>query len=281
MIIQIKILNQETNQELPVNVEEITTVGRLLQKLITEKFIDANKPYYLESLLGNILSPLTAFRDIKERSFRLIQDMPPAPCAFSQLGIFVIDGSLSMRQGSISTGELPVEAVNHALQKTIIRFQQSKKRNCFSFAVIAFGDNAKVILKPESVASINQKLTFTATDYFNNGAGSDTTNISSGLSLAAELVENFFKNKTSGIIHRVVVVILTDGMCHHEQKTRMAASTLKQMPELTICACHLETGANEKEAITLLKDISNNYETVYDEETIRGFFEHSILSKRG
>ncbi|MEZ4894690.1 MAG: hypothetical protein R2778_16965 [Saprospiraceae bacterium] len=51
--------------------------------------------------------------------------------------------------------------------------------------------------------------------FFDNGIGSSSTNIASGLDEALKIANEFFANKESSVPHKVAIVVLTDGMCHH------------------------------------------------------------------
>lgn len=274
-MITIQVHIKESGKNITVGVEESMSIMVFMQQLRNKELIDVFKPYYLKTKAGTIYPPSTLFRNISEKEFVLVQDIPPQPPSFYQLGIFVLDGSASMVFGKTKANEQPSIAVDGAMKKVIEFFKKSSKHECFSFAAVAFGDNAKTILSPQTVSSIDETRSFVATEVFNNGEGSKTTNISAGLALASELAKDFFQNKKGNLIHRVVVILLTDGMCHHEKQTRETAALLKGIGSLEICSCHLETDVLEPGAETLLKEISNQYETVYSESTIRNFFINS------
>jgi len=273
-MLTVQVFNKESGKKIVIGVDETTTILAFMQQLRNKGLIDINKPYYLTTADGTFCAPAASFQQLREREFDIYQGILRLP-TFLQLGIFVIDGSGSMLEGTVAGHSLPSHAVNDAMKKTILNFKNSSKRECFSFSVVAFGDEARVILTPQKVEDINAAQSFIATDLFNDKKGSESTNIASGLAIAVEQAKYFLANKKGNLIHRVVVVVLTDGMCHHEEETRSLADQLKLIPNLEICSCHFETGVNETGAVNLLKDISHNYETVYDEETIRDFFIHS------
>jgi uncharacterized protein YegL len=207
------------------------------------------------------------------------------PSAFHQLGIFVIDGSGSMT-GKTSGSLTKADAVNMAVKETLSRFKASRKKDCFSFAVVAFGDQAKTIAPTQKGSEIDDYADYNPLQYFDNGTGSSSTNISSGLSEALKIGNDFFSNKTSSVPHKVAIVVLSDGMCHQEQRTREVAGQLKQNPNIQIfCCCLEELGQSLPEAEALLKEVASNpitgYKTVYDKEAIRGFFVNSITAATG
>lgn len=272
---EIFVLNQETSKKMKIEVEDGMMIQTLMQTFRTKGLIDVSSPYHLKShsINGEIYPAKTMFRDIKEKEFILVSGPPPPSPAFLQLGIFVIDGSGSMTEGTVSDGILqPNTAVDQAMKSLILHFQKSSKNECFSFSAVAFGDTAHIMLTPTKVKDISPSKSFLATNYFNGGNGSLSTNISSGLIVAEELAQKFLDNKRGGLIHEVVIVVLTDGICHHQAETRAVAARLKQILNVKLFSCHLETGLSKAVAVTLLKDISNKYETVYNEATIRDFF---------
>ncbi len=274
MAIAIKLYNKETGKKIEIGVGETTTVQACMQQLRTKGLIDENKAYYLTTVSGDFCDSGSTFFQLKGKEFYIIQGVYKLP-TFLQLGIFVLDGSGSMKTGVVGGNKMPCQAVDEAMKSTIEFFKKSSKKECFSFSVVAFGDNARVVLKPQKVEEIDSSQSFIATEIFNGGKGSTRTNIASGLAIAEEQARQFFANKKGNLIHKVVVIVLSDGMCHYEENTRLIAGQLKQIPNLNICSCHLETGTNEPSAVALLKEISNHYETVYNEATIRKFFVES------
>ena len=267
--------NSVTGKKITIAIDENMKIQSFLQELRNLGEIDIGKPYYLKTVKGIIPSPGSIFREINEKEFILIQDAPPPAKAFNQLGIFVIDGSASMKEGVVKGNILSSDAVNLAMQNTIKLFQDSRKRACYSFAIVAFGDTGKTILNPSNIIDIDANQHFDPTLSFKNGLGSESTNIAAGLSIAYDLADDFLSKKEGNLIHKVAVVVLSDGMCHHERETKAVAEKLKQLPGLEINCCHLESNIVEPGATELLKEISTHYESVYSEDTIRGFFINS------
>jgi uncharacterized protein YegL len=208
-----------------------------------------------------------------------------SPQSFHQLGIFVIDGSGSMTEKT--TGSLTkAEAVNLAVKETLTRFKVSRKKNCFSFSVVAFGDQAKVATNIQKATDIDDYADYNPLQYFNNGTGSSSTNIASGLTEALEIANIFINTKESNVPHKVAIVLLTDGMCNYEKETKRIADEIKQYPGIQIFCCCLEgIGDSKPDAMTLLQYIATNpstgYRTVYDKDTIRGFFVNSVTAATG
>jgi uncharacterized protein with von Willebrand factor type A (vWA) domain len=207
------------------------------------------------------------------------------PQSFHQLGIFVIDGSGSMT-GKTTSNLSKAEAVNLAVRETFTRFKVSRKKDCFSFAVVAFGDHAKAVGQRQKGTDIDDYADYNPLQYFDNGTGSSSTNIASGLEEALRIANDFFANKESSVPHKAAIVVLTDGMCHHEADTRRVADQIKQNPNIQIfCCCLEELGQSYGEEENLLKYVATNqvtgYKTVYDKDTIRGFFVSSITAATG
>jgi hypothetical protein len=271
----IQVHNSVTGKKMKIAIDENMKIQSFLQELRNLGEIESGKPYYLKTAKGVIPSPVTTFREFNETEFILVQDAPPPPKAFNQLGIFVIDGSASMKEGMVKGNMLSSDAVNLAMQNTFKLFKDSRTRACYSFAIVAFGDTAKTILTPANIVDIDASQSFDPTLSFNNGSGSESTNIAAGLSIAYALADDFLKRKEGNLIHKVAIVILSDGMCHHEMETKAIAEKLKQLPGLEINCCHLESNIVEPAATELLKEIATHYEAVYSEDTIRGFFINS------
>jgi uncharacterized protein YegL len=274
--VTVKIQDAE-NRIISLEVEETMTFRDFMKNLLASNVIDPIKASYLETTTGVIYPPSAKFLEFPEREFNLKYGFPPDPPTFHQLGIFVIDGSGSMKQGQTKKGEEPSKAVGDAVKSVIERLKKSNKSNCFEIAVIAFGDSAVNVQQAEKVGAINTDQSFEPTDYFNGKMGSESTNISAGLKEAYYLTNSFLTNKKDSLSHTVSIIILTDGMCHHANETREIAATLREVKDVVLSSCHLETGITEPGAVSLLTEISDNYESVYDEETIRNFFIASTL----
>lgn len=207
------------------------------------------------------------------------------PPSFHQLGIFVIDGSGSMT-GKTTSSLSKAESVNLAVRETLTRFKASRKKDCFSFAIVAFGDHGKTVAPRQKGTDFDDYADYNPLQYFNNGTGSSSTNIASGLEEALKIANDFFVNRESSVLHKAAIIVLTDGMCHHEAETRRVSDQLKQNPNIQIfCCCLEELGQSYGEAETLLKYVTTNqvtgYKTVYDKDTIRGFFVNSITAATG
>jgi uncharacterized protein YegL len=270
-------LQEPESRVIEIEVEDNMTLRDFMKKLNGSNIIDSTRASYLETKTGILCLPGSKFSEFQEREFNFIYGFPPEPPAVRQLGIFLIDGSGSMKIGRTNKNEEPSKAVEAAVRGVIERLKNSNKRNCFEIAVVAFGDSSILIQQPSPVNSINLAQCFEATEFFNEKQGSDSTNISAGLIEASRLINNFFDDKKDTLPRSASVVILSDGMCHHANETIKIANTLKQMQNVVVNACHLETNISEPAAVSLLKDISSNYETVYDEVSIRSFFIASTL----
>lgn len=277
----IKIFHNEIQKTLTIDIDENINVSTLIKQLGNKEEINLSKLYYLKTIEGRFCPFVSTFKEIGKKDFVLVQDAPPPQKVFNQLGIFLLDGSGSMTQGSTKDGLSPSVAVEKAFNGVVNIIKSSRKRECYSFSVIAFGDVAITISEPINVTEIDTKKSYLPTSYFNSGSGSNSTNIAVGLQKAYDFVKDFLDNREGKIIHRVEIVILSDGMCHDPDASKEIAQKLKSIPEVHISSCHLETGANDVEAVKLLKDISNDYKTVYDENTIKTFFISSSTRLEG
>ena len=82
---------------------------------------------------------------------------------------------------------------------------------------------------------------------------------------------------------------MSDGECQNSASTRQVAEAIKKGPNgsrITICSTLFATvGTPNPGAEALLKEIASdpvrNYKTVYDANTLRGFFVASLSSASG
>ena len=203
-----------------------------------------------------------------------LPDAPAVPRSFQQLGIFVNDGSGSMASPTI-TGMAKRACVGIAVGDTLGRFQASSKKANFSFAAVDFDDQAapRLGITAATDADPNQ-------DYTPNAPGSGGTYIGAGLEKAEQIAADFLSGQ-SDVPKSVIIVVLSDGMDGDAGRTLEIARRLKQRNNVTLCACFLagKDGSNAQ-AVQHLQAIATNpaanYRTVYDADTIRGFFISSV-----
>jgi uncharacterized protein YegL len=268
--IQVNIIS--TGKTATLEIDESITISAFMRQIKNMELISPERICHLRTTSGKIHPSSEIFRNILDREFELVLGFPPLKAAIEQLGIFVIDGSGSMLDGHVDQSTTFVDAVKIAIKETIKRFKESKKIEYFLFAVIAFGNEAIKALDITAVVDIDPNLEFISTDYFENGAGSSSTHISTGLSLALELASSFVQNPDAVVSRKVEVVLLTDGICHTPEKTKLVAKELKKNPAFRLHSCHLTTNELDNEVVALLKEISYTYAIVYDKGTIRDFF---------
>lgn len=199
------------------------------------------------------------------------------PIAKQQLGIFVIDGSGSMIENT-NGGTTKAQAVNMAVKETLDKFKKSRKKNWFYFSVVAFGETAKTILPIQPVASIDTHANYDPLRHFGG-----QTFIGSGLSEALNIANNFLNNKTNNVPHSVIIIVLSDGECLKSAATEEIGKKIKGNAQIRTYSCLVETlGKQDANAISLLKKIATStdcFQTVYDKDTIRDFFVHSLSTK--
>jgi|TARA_B110000902_G_scaffold264243_1_gene345199 Mg-chelatase subunit ChlD len=215
----------------------------------------------------------------------LVIDKPEVPQTFHQLGILVLDGSHSMNDPA-NQGKSKAQDVQIAMKEMFNRFDASRVKNNFSFACVKF----------DTTASTSMESTlFTDMDYFNedfnplSGKGG-ATYIHSGLSEAKEIAENFLNSAPSGgVKHSVIILLMSDGMCHEPDKTKTAATELKNIDGVDLaCAYFAKVGNNNAESgeiKNLLQEIATNpvqyYTTVFTGDKLRDFFMNSISASVG
>lgn len=207
---------------------------------------------------------------------------PVIPRYFHQLGILVLDGSGSMTDKA-AMNSTKAKEVNAAVMELFNRLNVSRVKQNFSFSCIKFDESATVSLQP---------TTFDFTQLMNENydptiGKSGGTQIFEGLNEAKRLADNFLNNAPSdGVPHKVLILLMSDGMCFQPQTTVAVASNLKSNPKILIACAYFGTvGENDTDAQKLLKEISTDpstyYTTVYDGEALRAFFERSISQSSG
>jgi len=206
------------------------------------------------------------------------------PRTFHLLGILVLDGSGSMREGQSTQKISLAQSVSKAVRDTFSRFKASSLANNFSFGVVYYDDSAKTEVDITDAKSIDDGRAYDPTV----GMGG-TTSIGAGLKEAKKLADKFLAVQTDGGIKRnVVIVILTDGLDMTQQETTAIANSLKSNSLVTINTVFFETLGGDadliKEASTFLKSLCSDPVTDYtkesDPEKIRNFFIKSMSSNK-
>ncbi len=207
------------------------------------------------------------------------------PKQFSQLAVSVVDGSGSMTEpaaGNITKAQ----ATNNAIRELFTRFKVSRVARNFTFAVVSFDNQASIRLQPTQVGpSLDDNADYDPT----KGHGGGTC-IYRALEEAERLVNDFLANAPEGgVPHSAVILVMSDGLCSDPAATKQVADRIKNGPygaKVTICSTLFATIGNPDPAgEQLLKEIATDpvmgYKTIYDGETLRGFFERSISAASG
>jgi len=203
------------------------------------------------------------------------------PRVFNQLGILVLDGSGSMTE--IATGNAPkAKHVESAIYELFNRMNGSRVKQNFSFACVKFDNTPSITLKP--TAFDFSMLMNTNFDPLEEKGGQTYINLA--LEQAKQLAEEFLNSAQAGSVpHKVLILLLSDGMCFEPEKTNLIASDIKSNPKIEIATVYFGTvGNNDVDAQTLMKEVasdSTRYTTVYDGEALRNFFERSISQSAG
>lgn len=203
------------------------------------------------------------------------------PRVFNQLGILVLDGSGSMTE--IATGlAAKAKHVESACFELFNRMNGSRVKQNFSFACIKFDNSPSVTLKP----TVFDFSVFMNTNFDPLEGKGGQTYINLALEQAKQLAEDFLNSAQAGSVpHRVLILLLSDGMCFEPDKTISISSDIKANPKIEIATVYFGTiGNNDVDAQTLMKEVASDttrYTTVYDGEALRNFFERSISQSAG
>lgn len=204
------------------------------------------------------------------------------PKFFHQLGILVLDGSGSM--GAKGRMQLTkAQEVNSGVLELFNRLNVSRVKQNFSFSCIKFDTSATISLQPTAFEEFSYfEENFDPTE--GKGGG---TQIFEALDQAKNLADNFLGGaEEDGLPHKVLILLMSDGLCFEPEKTKQIASEIKNNPQIQIaCAYFGKVGEVDAKAQEVLKEVSSDpvayYATVYDGETLRAFFERSISQSSG
>jgi len=215
----------------------------------------------------------------KDRS--LLTRRPPKmsqPATFRQLGILVLDGSGSMQEPTAQR-ITKAEAVSSAVNDLFSRFKQSRMKNNFAFAVVNYDHRAKVMMQPTETKDLDDHGDYDPTQGLGGG-----THIVEGLKAAKKLANDFLsQGQEGGLAHSVVIIIMTDGVDETEKDSAKVANELKQIPNVKICGCFLETLGAPADAmqecadflVTLCTD-AQSFTNVSSADDLRKFFVASM-----
>lgn len=282
MSLKITFKNQKTGQKITGNAEWSDSINSIMKDL-KEGDLISNGQEIFKKEDGTTISKEDTFLNLgikegdtiffeteeKEKVPKFIKPIPPQ--RFHQLGIFVLDGSYSMNE-SDRNGMPKKEAVNRAMKGIISHFKKSSLKNNFSFCVLNFGENATEKLSIQKLDEIDEKINFDPTLEHNNN-----TLIYTGLEKAEMLATTFLAQETPDQVpHSVIIIVLSDGECHHPSQTISVANRIKKNAKIEVCTTFLETPENPIPAAEdLMKNVASEkrcFIKTQDEDSIRNFF---------
>lgn len=229
----------------------------------------------------NINNNQSSFKSSNTMTNELRVGKISAPQTFHQLGILVLDGSLSMTD-SAKMNLTKAQSVNVAVRDLLGRMKASKVATNFSFAVIMFGNDAKLQTTITPLSSIDDNGNFDPLI-----VDGTNTKIFLGLNEAKALAGNFLNSSPEGgVNHSVIILLMSDGICSEPKTTISVSQNLKNDPQVKIACAYFGTlGKNDTQAEDLLKETSSDptqyYKITYGAEDLRTFFEASISKSAG
>ena len=201
----------------------------------------------------------------------------PGFSTFDQLGIVVLDGSMSMADIEKHTGMVKAEAATHAFGEVVGRMQISDMNEQFMISLVTFDDNVKCPIPPTYVNDVDDSdLEIDLLEMHGRN-----TAIGDALEKARQIAEDFLADEDpDGAIPRYVVILLmSDGQNNSGADPRVIAQQIKDQftetkrhgPQLVLATAGYGDDADEN----LLREIASgedNYKRVEDGEALRDFF---------
>jgi hypothetical protein len=212
-----------------------------------------------------------------------LNHVPLAAPAWTQLGVAVIDGSLSMTwQFDEPDGEsaLPsrskAQAVDSVLGAFISLMTDSRSAAAFKFGFISFNDSVTETRDPIAVLDVSPSASYDPT-----APGTGGTAIYTGLEAAARMVEHFMSaEQTRDVPTSAVVALLSDGEEQSDPaRTVEAAQRLRELPNTQIATGLFATKGQVPGGERLLQTIAsapNLYKRIYNADQLRSFFHDSM-----
>jgi hypothetical protein len=197
---------------------------------------------------------------------------------FELLGIFVLDGSGSMKE-TTARRISKADTVHLVVRDLFSRIKASSKRDCFYFSIVNYDYRSVVKLQPTLVKDIDEHA-----DYFLMDELDRATCISEGLKNAKKIAEDFLsQSQAEGLPRSVVVMLLTDGVDMTQHETISLANALKQMENVTLTGCFFETEGADivemKRCVDYIQSLCSSpdyFRMVNDYLPLREFFFNSI-----
>lgn len=214
--------------------------------------------------------------------------MPPGSISetrtFHQLGVFILDGSASMR-GAARGGLTKAQAVNSAVRETLTRLKISRRVDNFSLAVVTHDTEAKVHTAPTPARDVDDNGDYDPLD----GHGK-ATRIAAGMREALQLVDAHLNaEQQGGVPHSAIVIVMSDGEDHGPAQTLALVEPVKQRSDgnrvtfatVLFAGVGEDTGGAADHLRRVASDPVKHFKTVYDQETLRNFFISSISTSSG
>ncbi len=140
-----------------------------------------------------------------------------------ELCLLVLDASGSMA-GTADGGQTKADAVNEAARGLINRLNASSKRANFHVGVINF--DTRTVIRQAAIPISTVSLSVSVLEMSDLG---HATNIGNALETAYEMSIDFLsREQPGGLKHNVVIMVLSDGLCHRSDLTRQIAGRIKE-----------------------------------------------------
>lgn len=213
----------------------------------------------------------------------LLDEAPLAPPSWKQLGVLVMDGSVSMTwdlaepdtsMESVLPARTKAAAVDIAVRDLLNRLAAGSKAANFHFGFVSFNDHVTSKRSPQELLSIS-----TADNFDPTAAGTGGTEISTGLEAATQIVETFLRGGGDDVPVSAIVLVMSDGEDGSPAKTLAAAQRVKEIPNAQLAACLFATKGRAASGAQLLQSIvsaPHYYQTVFTAEQLRDFFHASM-----
>jgi hypothetical protein len=217
-----------------------------------------------------------------QQEYSLTQ-VPLAAPAWTQLGVAVIDGSLSMTwrfDEPDGEGALPprskAQAVDSVLGSFISLMKDSRSAAAFKFGFISFNDSVTETRDPIAVLDVVSSASYDPT-----APGIGGTAIYTGLEAAAQMVEHFLSvEQTRDVPTSAVVALLSDGEEQsNPERTVEAAARLRELPNTQIATGLFATKGQAPAGERLMQTIAsapNLYKRIYNADQLRSYFHDSM-----
>lgn len=162
------------------------------------------------------------------------------PRMFYQLVIFVMDGSRSMHDKSI-TGLSKGEEIDKNLKQTIDRLKESKNASSFDICLYAFSNDYKNVFGVKELNTITNDFSFNPYDIIQEPG---ETYLESTLLDVKNTIDIYFEDKKDKH-HQALVLLLTDGEVDDSLKSLSVINEIKKNPRVTVSTMYLGNRIDE------------------------------------